>query len=343
MKDFGQELVQTAHTAPLLSDFAQQGAVYAGLMKSFQDDRAVHAYLISGAEGCGKRTLARLMAQYLLCRGEQKPCGKCISCQQMANDNHPDVLYVRPEKSVIKVDVIRDTVIPKVSEHTYEGGRRIVMIEQAEKMNASAQNSLLKTLEEPVDGTVFLLTTDAPALLLPTIISRVREIKLHPWPGDYIFRVLTNRGVAEDRARDAVQVCGGSIGHALAVAQDEKYWQRRQDVMKDFFSLTSRSDILRVSGQWKDRKEEAGELLDDIDDMIRMLLLVRLGQADANTIAAFTQPWQRMAREGDTADFIILKDAVCDARWLRQNQVTWQAVVERLLLRIMEEQSKWST
>ena len=79
-----------------LSDFAGQGAVYDGLMKTLRDGTTVHAYLISGASGVGKKTLSQLIAQYLLCQGDHKPCGVCPACVQTAAGNHPDVIIVQP-------------------------------------------------------------------------------------------------------------------------------------------------------------------------------------------------------------------------------------------------------
>ena len=186
--------------------------------------------------------------------------------------------------------------------------------------------------------------TDNPAALLPTIISRVRTLKLHPWSDETVRKVLRQRGLADDmRVNQAAQVSGGSIGRAIAVASDEEYWQRRQDVMSDFLGIKSRSDILRVSTAWKDKKDEAGDLLSDLDDMLHLLLLVRLGQADPDMISQYPGAWQQMARKAELSSFVSLMDAVRDARRLRLSQVTWQAVIERLLLRLMEESSKWST
>lgn len=328
--------------AVTLGDFAPQGAAYDGLMKTLREGTFVHAYLISGMSGVGKRTLAQAMGQYLLCESTgDRPCGACPACVQVREGTHPDMTVVQPEKS-IQVDAIRE-VIRKAGEHTYAGGRRIIRIEQAEKMTPAAQNCLLKTLEEPVAGTVFLLLTDAPELLLPTIVSRCRALKLHPWPDSVVLDVLRRRGVEQHRAREALHVSGGSIGKALSVAADEGYWQRRSEAMRDFFFLEGRSDILRVSTQWKDKRDQSSELLDDVEDMLRTLLLVHLGQRERSAASDYPSPWQRLAADGSTEDFVRLMDAVQEARRLRASQVTWQAVVERLLLCLMEEKIRWST
>lgn len=338
------------HPAPALSDFAGQGAVYDGLMKTLRDGTHVHAYLISGAAGVGKKTLSMLMAGYLLCQGEPKPCGVCAACMQTKAGNHPDVIVVQPGTPIsgevkaglksIPVDEIR-AVNELAGRHTFEGGQRVIIIRQAEKMTPGAQNALLKTLEEPLAGTVFLLITDSPELLLPTIISRCRALKLHPWDDAKVASVLKARGVDAHRCQEAVHVSGGSIGRALAVAADEHYWERRDQVMRDFFALTERSAVLRVSTAWKDRKDDAEELLADVEDMIRTLLLVRLGRRDKSAVSGYPQPWQRMAEKAELSAFTALTDAVRQARMYRLNQVTWQAVVERLLLRLMEESNRW--
>lgn len=339
-------------SAPGLRDFARQGAVYDGLMKTLREGTFVHAYLISGMAGVGKRSLARALSQFLLCKEENRPCGVCAGCVQVMEGTHPDLTVVQPGVPInpevdkglksIPVDEIR-MVGELTARHTYEGGYRVVIILRAEKMTPQAQNALLKTIEEPPPDTVFLLVTDAPELLLTTIVSRCRSLKLHPWPDDVVLEVLSRHGVADARAREALDVSGGSIGRALSVAADEGFWQRRSEVMRDFFALESRSDILRVSGQWKDRRDQSDELLGDVEDMLRTLLLVRLGRRDASAASGFPAPWQRMAAQGDVSAFVKLMDAVARARQLKGNQVTWQAVVERLLLSLMEEKSQWST
>ena len=270
----------------------------------------------------------------------------------MRENNHPDVITVTPGKPLspevkagmagIPVDEIR-FVNSLVGQHTFVGGQRVVIIERAEKMNAAAQNALLKTLEEPLAGTVFLLLTESPELLLPTIVSRCRALKLHPWPDEVVRNALRVHGVDDTMARKALSVCGGSIGQAIAVAADEAYWQRRRDVMQNLFGISARVDILKVSTAWKDRKDESDALLNDVEDMLRTLMLVRFKKQDESLLDDYPDAWQRLAREGELPSFMKLMDAVTEARRMRANQVTWQAVVEQLLLSLMEEKSKWST
>lgn len=140
----------------ILKDFLSQGPAVAGLIENLSNNTFVHAYLISGPAGIGKRTLRDLMTKLLLCTSElQRPCGQCPSCVQCESNTHPDVITLRVGQpvspdvkkgmNVIPIGDIR-YAIAKAGEHTFTGGRRVIRIEDAERMNESAANALLKTL-----------------------------------------------------------------------------------------------------------------------------------------------------------------------------------------------------
>jgi len=137
-----------------------------------------HAYLLSGVEGIGMTEFAKQMAKGILCKSEGiSACQNCTSCNLFSKNTHPDLfnLSVQEDKKEISIDQVRD-LNKKVFETSHQGGFKVALIEQAEKLNISSFNALLKTLEEPPQKTVIILTTHEKNRLPATILSRCRKI-----------------------------------------------------------------------------------------------------------------------------------------------------------------------
>ena len=152
------------------------------LSQSISSGHISHFYLISGPAGSGKRTLSKLLAAAILCRESQKPCMRCPSCRKVLSGSHPDFITVDdPEKKTVPVDLIRQARGDMYIQPN-EAERKIYLFPRAQDMGLPGQNALLKVLEEPPSYGVFLLLTDNPNKLLPTVRSRCRELKLLPLP-----------------------------------------------------------------------------------------------------------------------------------------------------------------
>lgn len=160
------------------------------LAESLAKGRISHFYLISGPRGSGKHTLAKLLAAAILCRGTRKPCGVCDPCRKVFSGNHPDFITVDdPEKKTVTVDLIRQAradIYVQPNESDY----KIYLFPRAQDMGLPGQNALLKVLEEPPKYGVFILLTDNPDKLLPTVRSRCTELKMLPLSEDILRRQL---------------------------------------------------------------------------------------------------------------------------------------------------------
>ncbi len=158
-----------------------QKVIVESLKNAVRNNMISNGYIFSGRKGCGKKLVAYTFAMALNCResADQKPCGSCSSCIRTKNGNHPNLEIVKPMGQSIKIRQIR-SIINEVAKKPFEGGYKVVIIENAEKMTHDAQDAFLKTLEEPPDDTVFILLAENYSLLLPTIISRCQVHRLKP-------------------------------------------------------------------------------------------------------------------------------------------------------------------
>ncbi len=216
-----------------------QPAVGRALQTAIERQRLPHALLFTGPPGVGKATCAGVLAQAVNCPrlGPTDGCGECVSCSKLARGLHPDLLWIERQKNVIHLAQItfrpdktgnqpppppRDrTVTGFVGYAPFEGARRVVVIRNAEHMKAEAQNALLKTLEEPPRSSLLILTTAAPANLLPTVRSRCQSLRFAPVPQKLIRQHLERTiGCSPEAARQRAALAPGSIGGALRVDLD---------------------------------------------------------------------------------------------------------------------------
>lgn len=308
------------------------------LWRDFLDGRMAHATLLSGESGIGKKTLARLLAQGLLCRGEgTRPCGQCRDCKRFLARTHPDALFPvpAPKEKNIKIDALRQ-VIDALSRHSLEGGNRVILIENAERMTPQAQNCLLKTLEEAEESTFFLLTADVESAILPTIRSRCRVIRMQPWRPERIEKTLLERGVSPDRAHALSLYCEGSLGRALQMQEDETYWAARELARRSFLSIRRSADLATAAALLKDQKDSGDLLLDILEQETRALLYAKL-TGSRDTADDFPPAWQHATPHGLEA----VLSAVLLARRQRAANVGWAALAEGLMQTILEEAKTW--
>jgi len=192
--------------------------------------RLHHAYLFLGPAGVGKRTLATAVAQALHC-GEidQDSCGRCVNCSRIKGGNHPDVRVIEAavDKKEIGIQQIRE-LQRELSYRSFSGKRKVAIIDPATLLNLSAQNALLKTLEEPpVDCLIFLIASN-PGGLLPTLRSRCLRLSFAPLaPADVAAFLESRHGVDHPQAALLAAMSMGSIGTAVSLHVDGLVEKRR--------------------------------------------------------------------------------------------------------------------
>lgn len=187
--------------------------------------RFPHALIIEGEHGLGKKTLARKLAGALVCRGDDKPCGACKQCRKAEQGIHPDIIEHIAEggSNSFHVNTVRD-VVNDAFMRPNEADYKVYILGNAECMNLSAQNALLKILEEPPEYVVFIMTVSSKSMMLETVLSRsvvvsLEGVDIHKG-AEYIAAHIENVDVS--LAARQLETFNGNIGKALGSLQNGK-------------------------------------------------------------------------------------------------------------------------
>jgi DNA polymerase-3 subunit delta' len=258
------------------------------LCSALGNGRLHHAYLFVGPEGVGKRTVALGLAKALHCEEAANDfCGRCAACARIQNGNHPDVRLVEilEDKKEISIKQVRD-IEKDLNFRSFSGKRKIAIIDPATSMNLSAQNALLKTLEEPPQDSLLILIAANAGGLLPTLRSRCLRLPFGPLARDAVAEFLiTNKGIEKEEARFLAAVSMGSLGAALRLDKEE-FLERRRSWAEKVSSLTS-GDYRAASEAAEaiaSNKEESLQFLEWAETWYRDLLIHAVTENSAETI-----------------------------------------------------------
>ncbi len=249
--------------------------------QALQADAAVHAYLIGGEKGLGKKLTAGIFAASLLCREVDpvgRPCGHCDACIKIAAGSHPDLKWITTDKNSLGVEEIRTQVVDDMSIKPYYGGRKIYLIPDAEKMTPQAQNALLKTIEEPAGYGVVILLANVEEGILPTITSRCLRLNCKPVTGDQLEKYLIRKYRLPDyRAAALAAFARGNIGRAKQLLADEEFEEMKQSLLQllKYLSEWSSTRLLEYAAELKPYKQRIGEYLDLLQVWYRDVLLYK--------------------------------------------------------------------
>lgn len=210
------------------------------LENEIQQQSFSHAYLFYGPEHVGKFSIAMMFAKILLC--PNKLCHTCSVCRQVESAIHPDFLLLLDEGERLKIDMVRD-LIAKVN-LTTQGKRRVVLIDNVDRMPHEAQNAFLKTLEEPPGDTIFLLTTSHIKRVLPTILSRVRSYEFSLVSDDLIQNALASEMKDTMDLKEIVQMAQGKPGLAFEFVQEPAKWHAFRQLFYQVERFLEHDDLL---------------------------------------------------------------------------------------------------
>lgn len=235
------------------------------LNKIIDEGRVSNAYIFSGPEGVGKRRCADLFAEKLL--GVKK-------------ENSPDFFLIEPKKgeSSIKIDAIRD-LTKEISMKPY-GRYKIYIIDGAEKMTIQAQNSLLKTLEEPSSYGIIILITKNEQALLDTVRSRCVDMRFSPLSRKDIKKIMVGKNLDDERLDTAIAFSGGSVSKAIQIYEDEVLINIRNEIEEFIKTLVIEDnlvEVLRATERLKPFSDEVFKIIEVFEYIIRDMIFIREG------------------------------------------------------------------
>ena len=238
------------------------------LERIVQNNTVLHSYLFLGENGIGKKEIAREFAKQILCLTHKNECD-CKSCICFETDNHPDFQLINDEGDTIKISTIRE-MIATVYEKPILSDKKIYIINDADKMTKEAQNSLLKTLEEPPEYITIILICTNEGNLLSTIKSRCTRMQFEPIKDEELKEYIKTKLPEEQISENIIELAQGSIEKAIKLNERKDIYENIENILlsmqnKDLIDIVQMSEVIYKS------KEEIKSILEYINVLLMKL------------------------------------------------------------------------
>lgn len=323
-------------------DIIGQEQIKEHLINAITGGKISHAYIINGEKASGKEFIANIFAMALQCeKGDGNPCQECRFCKQALSSNHPDIIHVTHEKpNTVGVDDIRRQINGDVILKPYSGNYKIYIVNEAEKMNAQAQNALLKTLEEPPEYVIIMLLTTNVNVFLPTILSRCVVMNMKPVSDELMKKYLMEELLLPDyKAEVCVAFARGNVGKARALATSEDFDNVKAEALSllKYVSDMDLGEIIAAIKKITEYKLEINDYLDICAIWYRDALLFKATN-DVNHLV-FREEIQALRRVASRSSYEGIENiihALETAKRRLDANVNFELTMELLMLAIQE-------
>lgn len=324
----------------LLREIVGQEQATLLLARAVAGGRPAHAYLFDGPDSVGKRSAALGLALALCCReAPGEGCGHCDTCARILRGQHPDVVSFTPATQQYLIDQARE-VVALAMVRPHEAPARVLILDQADRLNASSANCLLKTLEEPMPGNHLVLVTSAPDRLLPTIRSRTQRVRFLSLSAAALAEIARRRGASPAQAETAVALAAGQaerLVQLLASEAESSLWPTVEGLRKAA-AAKGASPIFDAAAQFSDKesRQDLPQALDLLSRLYRDALMTAAGAPDLALLRDRADDLERLAqrarKDRDLRTMRVALGAVVEGTTALASNVNPVTALEKMLM-----------
>lgn len=303
-----------------------------------QKGRLSHAYLFITPDKESLSFFLKIFARLIMCK-EEDPCGRCRTCRLIDSGEFADVFFYPKTTENIMSDDIED-LISNTYVKPFESDKKVFVLNRAESMNASAQNKLLKTLEEPPKNVHILLGATSEYPLLSTVLSRVKKLEIPPFSYETLYNALKDDCTEEERLKDAISCGDGTVGKAKALYSDDNLKTTEDLVFDMLVNMNSSKDILKYSDRLVKEKIDTAQFLSVMSLTLRDMLC---GVENKTELAFNKDKAERLksAKGFNRGAIIYALSAVEEAQKRSKFNTNQTMLTEGLFFKILEGKYKW--
>lgn len=316
------------------SDIIKNTAAYQQI-KNDIDNNFNHAYLFVSADRDALDLLIEEVCLAVYCK--DGGCRNCPECARVIKGSKPDIKEPNPIGGAIKVEDINE-IVSDTYLTAFEKGKKLYIIRDMESISERAQNKLLKTLEEPNENVHFIITTASPQGILPTVVSRVKQINLGAFATEDIKKGLIYKGYEEEKSLSIAKCSGGSITTAFKLASEEVYFDKVDEILNIFCMLNKSEDVVKYI-QNPILSDNLSEAIDIIEIVFHDLLLINNGVGQI-TFNGREEKLKTISQKYNTASIAAAIDAIYNARKKIRANCNKTNIIDSLFLSILEVRNR---
>ena len=309
------------------------------MIKSDKENNTLsHAYLILTADQKFLSEYVNVLVRLIAC-GESQPCLKCRTCRLIQNNNHPDVYFYPTEgETVLTEDV--NALIAETYLKPVESDKKIFVILNAQTMNASSQNKILKTLEEPPKNVHIIIGSTSEFPLLPTVMSRVKKLEIPTFTPEKIVSALKEDCPDIERLKNAVACGDGTLGRALQLYGDQTLLKLTDFAVDLLVNMKSSAEILRYQAIFNKEKFDVSDFLSVLELLLRDLLVYYQGKPELVSNSTAFEKLKR-AERFNTGALLYALERITEAKKRKKFNANQQMLLDWLFFQILEGKYKW--